>query len=53
VGVTLMNLWLEHKQIASSIQFEECEDSIIRQFDSSRQYSVQSLYAVINDRRVR
>jgi hypothetical protein len=29
VGLRLINLWFELKQIASSIQFEECEDGII------------------------
>jgi hypothetical protein len=40
VGSRLMNLWLDLKQIVSTIQFEECEDNIIWQFDSSGQYSI-------------
>jgi hypothetical protein len=45
-----MNLWYEIMQIASGIVFSEEEDAIICQFNSSVKYSVQSLYAVINDR---
>jgi hypothetical protein len=49
----LWNQWLELVQISGSIQFTEANDSIIWQFNSSGRYSVQSLYAVVSDRRVR
>jgi hypothetical protein len=47
-----MEQWLELMQIASSVQYTEEEDSIIWQFASSGKYSVQSLYAVVNNRGV-
>jgi hypothetical protein len=39
-------------QIVDSVQFSEEDDAIIWQFSSSGKYSVQSLYAIINDRGV-
>jgi hypothetical protein len=53
VNREVMKLWEEVKQIASSIQLKDEEDSIIWQFNSSGKYSVQSLYAVLNDRGLR
>jgi hypothetical protein len=49
----LMNQWHELVQIASNVQFNDEDDSIIWKFNSSGKYSVQSLYAIINDRGVR
>jgi hypothetical protein len=48
-----MQLWYELVQITNDIQFTDESDVIIWQFNSSRRYSVQSLYAVVNDRGVR
>jgi hypothetical protein len=45
-----MALWLEVVQIASDLHFSEKEYAIIWQFATSGKYSVQTLYAVINDR---
>jgi hypothetical protein len=45
-----MSLWYELLQIASDIHFSDEEDGIVWQFHSSGKYSMQSLYAVINDR---
>jgi hypothetical protein len=45
----VMDQWYELIQIASGIQFSDEEDAVIWQFDSSGKYSVQSLYAVINN----
>jgi hypothetical protein len=53
VNREVMDLWEEVKQIASSIQKNEEEDAIVWQFGSSGRYSVQSLYAVINDRGIK
>jgi hypothetical protein len=53
VNREVMKLWEEVKQIASSIQLKDEEDSIIWQFNSSGKYSVQSLYVVLNDRGLR
>jgi hypothetical protein len=44
----LMNMWLELKQIVSLVELVE-EDSIIWQYNSSGRYSVQSLYAIVNN----
>jgi hypothetical protein len=49
----LWESWEELKQIASSIHKTDEEDVIIWQFNSSGRYSVQSLYAVINDRGIK
>jgi hypothetical protein len=49
----LMQLWYELVQIANDIQFTNESDAIIWQFNSSGRYSVQSLYAVVNDRGMR
>jgi hypothetical protein len=40
--------WYELKQIASSIQFLQEEDTIIWQYNSSSKCSVQSLYVVVD-----
>jgi hypothetical protein len=53
VNVRVMNLWHELVQIASSISFNEEEDAIVWQYNSSGKYSVQSLYAIVNDRGMR
>jgi hypothetical protein len=46
----LMAQWHEILQIASSLQFGDDKDVIIWQFESSRKYSIHSLYSVINCR---
>jgi hypothetical protein len=48
-----MTLWQEIVQIASDIQFSDEEDAIIWQFASSGNFSVQTMYVVINDRGVK
>jgi hypothetical protein len=48
-----MNQWEELLQIASSIELSDVEDAIIWQYNSTGKYSVQSLYAIINDRGMR
>jgi hypothetical protein len=53
VNSRLMTLWLELKQIASNIQLDGDNDTIIWQFNLPGKYSVQSLYVVVNDRGVR
>jgi hypothetical protein len=53
VNNRLMNQWYELEQIASSINFTDEPDSVIWQLNSIGRYSVQSLYAVVNDRGVR
>jgi hypothetical protein len=47
-----MNPWYELLQIAQSIQFFEYEEAIILQYNSTGRYSVQSLYAIVNNRGV-
>jgi hypothetical protein len=48
-----MNFWYELLQVANGIHFTgEEDDVIVWQFNSTRRYFVQSLYAVINDRGV-
>jgi hypothetical protein len=44
----LLNQW-EELQIASSIELTGEEDSVIWQYNSTGKYSVQSLYAIVND----
>jgi hypothetical protein len=53
VNSRLMNQWYELEQIASSINFTDEPDNAIWQLNSMGRYSVQSLYAVVNDRGVR
>jgi hypothetical protein len=53
VDMMLLNQWDEVIQIASSLSYVDEDDAIIWKFNSSGIYSVQSLYAVINDRGVR
>jgi hypothetical protein len=48
----LMDQWLELVQIAGSIHLSNDEDAIIWQYESKGRYSVQSLYAVVNNRGV-
>ena len=48
----LMNLWLEVVQLASTISFSDDEDSLIWQFTRDGLCSSQSLYRVINFRRI-
>jgi hypothetical protein len=48
-----MNLCHEVMQIASDIHFSEEEEAIIWQFASSGRYSMQSVYAVVNDRGIK
>jgi hypothetical protein len=45
-----MNMWHELVQIASSISFTGEEDAIVWQFNSSGRYSIQSLYAIVNNK---
>ena len=47
-----MLMWEELSSIGESITLTEEEDSIKWSFNSSRKYSVQSLYAIINHRGV-
>jgi hypothetical protein len=49
----LMNTWLELKQIVSLVDLVEEDDNIIWQYNFSGRFSVQSLYAVVNDRGVK
>jgi hypothetical protein len=53
VNKGVMLLWQELLQIASEICFSEEPDQMIWQFSSTGRYSVQTLYAVVNDRGVR
>jgi hypothetical protein len=48
----LMDQWLELVQITGSIHLSNDEDAIIWQYESKGRYSVQSLYAVVNNRGV-
>jgi hypothetical protein len=45
-------MWLELVQIASVVEFIEEDDSIIWQYKSSEKYSMQSLYAIVNNKGV-
>jgi hypothetical protein len=45
----LLNQWDELIQIASGIELTEEEDAIIWQYSSNGKFSVQTLYAIIND----
>jgi hypothetical protein len=49
----IMTQWMEVVQIASSIEFLEEDDVMIWQFNSKGRYSVQSLYAVVNNMGIR
>jgi hypothetical protein len=53
VDRNLINQWEEVVQIATNIQFSEEDDALVWQFNSSGIYSVQSLYAVINNRGIK
>jgi hypothetical protein len=53
INSRLMQLWYELVEIAKGIQFTDEEDAMIWQFDSLGIFSVQALYAVINDRGVK
>jgi hypothetical protein len=48
-----MEQWLEVLQIASCLQFNDEGDALIWQYNSTGKYSVQSLYAIVNDRGIR
>jgi hypothetical protein len=50
VNRELMDQWLELVQITGSIHLSNDEDAIIWQYESKGRYSVQSLYAVVNNR---
>ena len=50
--MNLMIMWEELFQIASSISFTEDNDDIIWKYESKGNYSVHSLYAVVNFRGV-
>jgi hypothetical protein len=45
-----MNQWHEPLEIASSISLGDEDDAIIWQYNSSGVYSLQSLYAIVNNR---
>jgi hypothetical protein len=45
-----MDQWYGLMQIANGIHINEEEDSVIWQYPTSGRYSVQTLYAIINDR---
>jgi hypothetical protein len=46
----MMNRWNELLEIASSINLGYEDDAIIWQYNSLGVYSVQSLYAIVNNR---
>jgi hypothetical protein len=46
----IMAQWYELLEIASSIRLGEEEDAIIWLYNSSGVYSVQSMYAIMNNR---
>jgi hypothetical protein len=46
----IMGQWYELLEIASSIRLGEEEDAIIWLYNSSGVYSVQSMYAIMNNR---
>lgn len=48
----LFSMWLEIVEIAKSISFSDCHDSLVWQYKNSGLYSSSSLYAVINFRGV-
>jgi hypothetical protein len=52
VSVRLMSLWEELKATVESIVLNDEEDQILWTYSSTRKYSVQSLYAIINHRGV-
>jgi hypothetical protein len=52
VDIRLFQLWEEVVSIAESISLTMDEDEMVWQFQSSGSYSTQSLYRVINFRRV-
>jgi hypothetical protein len=53
VNREMMEQWNELVQIADSIRLSDEEDAIIWQFSSKGRYTVQSLYAIVNDMGVR
>jgi hypothetical protein len=53
VGSEVMEQWYELIQIVSGVRFSDEDDAVRWQFESSGKYSVQSLYAVINNRGVK
>jgi hypothetical protein len=44
-----MRQWWEVVQIVESLHFSNERDAIICQYNSTGKYSVQSLYAIVND----
>jgi hypothetical protein len=46
-------LWQEVIQIATGMQFDDEDDAMIWKFNSSGKFSVQPLYAIVNERGVR
>jgi hypothetical protein len=48
----IMEQWLEVIQIASCLQFTEEKDALVWQYNSTGKYSIQQLYAIVNDRGV-
>jgi len=52
VDQSLMNDWLELKQLAETISFSDEEDALVWMFSSRGVYSSQSLYRIINFRGV-
>jgi hypothetical protein len=45
-------MWEEIVLLAATVEFSDCEDSMISQFSCSGFYSSQSLYKVLNFRGV-
>jgi hypothetical protein len=43
-------MWLELTQIVSMVEFIDDEDNIIWLYESSGKFSIQSLYAIVNNR---
>lgn len=52
VSENLMNMWYDLLSIVENLTLQEENDQIIWSFSSNGNYSVQSLYAVINHRGV-
>jgi hypothetical protein len=49
VSAQIMRQWWEVVQIVESLHFPNERDAIIWQYNSTGKYSVQSLYAIVND----
>jgi hypothetical protein len=48
-----MTQWMELEQIASSIRLNGEPDAMIRHFNSTGKFFVQSLYGVVTDRGIK